>query len=101
MLFSLVEDHPDAADILHDAVCAVPLADGRTVLACASRDGTVRLWNPTAGQQIGEPLTGHTNRVTAVCAVPLADGRTLLATGSDDCAILVWKPGADLMAIPG
>lgn len=52
------------------AVAAVPLPDGRTLLATTS-DETVRLWDPITGTPVGDPLTGHTDGVTAVAAVPL------------------------------
>jgi hypothetical protein len=52
------------------AVAAVPLPDGRVLLASASVDGTVRLWDPQTGAAAGAPLTGHTGRVLAVAAVP-------------------------------
>ncbi|MFV6051278.1 hypothetical protein ACNPQN_39660, partial [Streptomyces sp. NPDC056297] len=34
--------------------------DGRPVAVTGSRDRTVRVWGLAAGQQVGEPLTGHT-----------------------------------------
>ena len=43
------------------AVAAVPLPDGRTLLATGSSDGTVRLWDPAS--PVGDPLTGPTNWV--------------------------------------
>ena len=54
-----------------------------TLLATGSDDGTVRLWDPATGTQVGDPLTGHTGWVRRWRS-PLPDGRTLLATGSDD-----------------
>jgi len=70
------------------AVAAVPLPDGRTLLATTS-DETVRLWDPITGTPVGDPLTGHTDAVTAV---PLPDGRTLLATTSNDRTVRLWDP---------
>jgi WD40 repeat protein len=85
-----------------EAVAAVPLPDGRILLATGSADRTVRLWDPTTGTPVGDPLTGHTGGVRAVAAVPLPDGRTLLATGSDDRTVRLWDPtsGAALKRIP-
>ena len=48
------------------------------------------LWDvtdPTRPRRLGDPLTGHTNGVTAVAFAP--DGHTL-ATASDDQTVLLW-----------
>ena len=48
----------------HCAVDAVAFSpDGKT-LASGSDDGTVRLWDVATRRQIGNPLTGHTGRLT-------------------------------------
>ncbi|MCK9904441.1 WD40 repeat domain-containing protein [Frankia sp. Cpl3] len=74
------------------ALAAVPLPDGRTLLASTGGEQMVRLWDPTTGQPVGEPLTGHTDWVNALAAVPLPDGRTLLASTSDDLTVRLWDP---------
>jgi WD40 repeat protein len=72
--------------------------DGRTLLATTGDDGAVRIWDPTAGQQTRDPLTGHTGALVAVCTLPGTnasghpDGRTLLATGGGDGTVRVWDP---------
>ena len=74
------------------AVCAVVLPDGRTLLVSAGFDGTVRLWDPSTGDPVGDPLTGHDGWVNAVCAVVLPDGRTLLASAGFDGTVRLWDP---------
>lgn len=74
------------------ALTALSLPDGRTMLASAGDDRTVRLWDLVTGQPVGAPLAGHASEVTAVASVPLADGRVFLATGSDDTTVRLWDP---------
>mgnify|MGYP000561984351 CR=1 FL=1 len=52
------------------------------MLATAGSDGTVRLWNVTTGQALGDPLTGHAGGIPALAFAP--DGTTLLSAGLDD-----------------
>jgi WD40 repeat protein len=60
--------------------------DGHRI-ASASADTTVRVWNADTGQQIGAPLTGHTNWVDGVAFSP--DGHRI-ASASSDKTIRLW-----------
>src|SRR6185437_14566236 len=40
--------------------------DGRTLLASAGGNATVRVWDPVTGQPVGAALTGHTSAVLGV-----------------------------------
>ena len=53
--------------------CRTP--DGQ-LLATASDDRTVRLWDPTTGNPVGEPLEGHSDAVRGVAFSP--DGQLLV-----------------------
>jgi RNA polymerase sigma factor (sigma-70 family) len=74
--------------------------DGRTV-ATANMDGTIRLFDPFTGKELGK-LEGHRGWVLSVAFSP--DGKTLVSGGLDTTG-LVWdvsrftqRPGAELTA---
>ena len=46
-------------------------------IASGSEDNTVRVWDASTGQPVGEPLTGHRSRATSVAFSP--DGQVILS----------------------
>jgi WD40 repeat protein len=60
--------------------------DGK-LLATASADKTVRLWEVETRQPLGQPLYGHADRVDGVAFSP--NGK-LLATASNDKTVRLW-----------
>ena len=72
-----------------DAVWRGGCPDGR-LLATASHDPTVRVWDPATGTRL-RTLTGHTGSVCRAAVAFSPDGR-LLATASHDQTARVWDP---------
>jgi WD40 repeat protein len=73
------------------AVYLTSFSPNGRVLATASYDRTVRLWDVTDRthpKPLGKPLTGHTSWVSTAVFSP--DGRTL-ASASDDGTIRLWN----------
>jgi WD40 repeat protein/transcriptional regulator with XRE-family HTH domain len=85
-----------------NGLCAIPGAsatgcpDEPAWIASAGADGTVRVWDPVTSRPVGQPLTGHADRVYRVCAIPRAapDGRTWIASTAADGTVRVWDPVA-------
>ena len=73
------------------SVAAVPLPDGRVLLASAGLDGAVRAVGPD-DRGPGRHPVGRAHRTwwCAVAAVPLPDGRVLLASAGQDGAVRLW-----------
>ena len=63
------------------------------MLASASDDNTVKLWDTSTGKEI-KTLSGHTNRVNGVSFSP--DGK-MLASASDDNTVKLWNLSRQLL----
>jgi WD40 repeat protein len=69
---------------------AVPLPDGRTLLATGSHDATVRLWDPVIGAETARIIVGTPVYALTVCmseALPSGE-RYLAITGVAGTAVL-------------
>ena len=80
-------------------VNAVAFSQDGSLLASASDDQTVRLWNPTTGQEV-QKLEGHTSRVNAVA---FSQDGSLLASASHDQTVRLWNPttGQEVQKLEG
>ena len=70
------------------------LSDGAPVIVSGSGrdDATLQVWRLADGTPVGEPLCGHTGRVSAVAVGALPDGTPVIVSGgSDDDTVRVWR----------
>jgi len=85
-----------------DSLAWAVLDDGRPLLATASDDRTVRIWDGDAGDLL-HTLAGHEGTIWSVAWAVLGDGQLLLATGSSDTTVRIWdgRTGAELHTLTG
>jgi WD40 repeat protein len=79
-------------------VCPARLGD-RMLLASASNDGMVRIWDPGTGEPRAV-LRGHQGAVFGVCQIP---GRAVLASAGRDETVRIWdlETGKQLAVLEG
>jgi WD40 repeat protein len=71
-------------------VTAIAFANARKLLASASADKSIRLWDPASGRCV-QTLVEHSMGVFAIAFSP--DGK-LLASASADKSIRLWGPAS-------
>ncbi|QLE57672.1 caspase family protein [Nostoc sp. TCL26-01] len=70
-----------------DIIEAVSFSPDHKILATASADKTIKIWNSQT-QQLMQTLTGHQDRVTSISFSP---DNQIIASGSVDKTIKIWR----------
>ena len=87
-LLSVLEEMSNTREIIETPAVVESVAfspDGKRIVS-GGDDKTVRLWDATTGQPVGQPMTGHTGRVNSVAFSP--DGKRILS--GDDKTVRLW-----------
>ena len=79
----------EAALVTGVTVLATGVLDGRPISVVGGTDRTVRAWDLTTRQQLGETMTGLTAPAT-VLATGVLHGRAIVVAGADDGAVRLW-----------
>lgn len=90
---AVLEDHQGTVT----GVCALSVGN-RRLLASASGDGIIRIWDPQTGE-LRSTLEGHKGPVNAVCPVTI-DGQQFIASGSRDHTVRIWIPQTGAQRAP-
>ena len=82
-----------------DIVYSIAISRDREILASASADKTIKIWQLNTGQEL-HTLWGHTHAVLSIAISP--DGE-ILASGSADKTIKIWQlsTGRELRTLRG
>ena len=72
-------------------ICSLAVARfDDNVMAVTGGSTTVQVWNLTAGEPVGELLTGHDGSVDAVAITRMGDGSGLAVSASRDTSVRIW-----------
>ena len=71
---------------------------GGTLLASATNQGTIALWDPASGAAIDPAWPAHDGEISALAFTP--DGRTLVSAGHNDGTIRFWDVSGQQAIIP-
>ncbi|WP_342596722.1 hypothetical protein VKI21_12220 [Cyanobacterium aponinum UTEX 3222] len=84
-----INDNPEIITIFShtDSIISIVINSEGTLLASASDDRTIKLWDLPSGRLLNT-LTGHTNSITSLV---MNREETLLASASDDRTIKLWE----------
>ncbi|KAG1821967.1 WD40-repeat-containing domain protein [Suillus subaureus] len=87
--------HTDNAELLldisidaHHLVKIVVWTPDGQQLVSASDDKTIKFWDSSDGTQIGQPCTGHTDKI---CSLAISSDGCFIATGSFDKTVRLWN----------